>query len=172
MPVPRPVLLNRLREGVTRLSDAQLKQFAWYLQDQMEQMGLWPQVDEDLALHPEDPWDEWLYHMAMVKEAADLMQVRGLVRAANVCSQIATGQATFDKPPTRQEAESRRTSVLVSEYTSDLRWDEEEPVDFFSHTVLAQNVAFEKAQKRRRRAEVTTSESEGEGGRESSRQAT
>lgn len=142
-----------------RLSDVQLKQFTWYLQQEMERSGLWPQVDEDVALHPEDPWDEWIYHMAMVKEAADLMQVRALVRAANVCSKIEIGQAVFDKPPTRQEVDSKRLSETCAKYASDLCPHEKESVEFFADTVLDQDQAFKMAQKRKRRAEET-SESE------------
>lgn len=162
MPVPRAVLLNRLREGVTRLSDSQLQQFTWYLQGEMEKDELWPQVDEDLALHPEDSWDEWVYHMAMVKEAADLMQTRGLVRAARVCGELASGQAVFDKPPTRQQAEEKRLSETCRRYVSDLCWHEQESVEFFANTVIDQDAAFAPAQKRRRKAEET-SDSEGAG---------
>ena len=160
MPVPRPVLLHRLREAVKRLNDSQLKQFTWYLQHKMERDELWPQVDEDLALHPEDSWDEWIYHMAMVKEAADLMQTRALVRAARVCGELERGETVFDKPPTRQEAEEKRLSETCRRYVSDLCRHEQEEVEFFASTVIDQDDAFAQAQKRRRKAEET-SDSEG-----------
>ena len=160
MPVPRDVLLGCLWQKVKRLNDSQLKQFTWYLQREMENAELWPQVDEDLALHPEDSWDEWIYHMAMVKEAADLMRTRGLVRAARVCDELVSGQTIFDKPPARQEAEEKRLSETSRRYVSDLCWEEKESVEFFASAVIDQDAAFAQAQKRRRKAEET-SHSEG-----------